>query len=432
MSRALAVLALAMAAAADSGAETVYFRLSPPEASVYELAPAAGGEAVPLELALAPGPNGSRVASVEKGSHEYVIVADGCVAARAALVVSSARGELQAKLERAGSPLRFALEGTTGKRPKSAAFTPDGRFLVLPLLSGPGADLLDARTLERAGALLPPPSYAKAEGFVESAFFPAAREIWISQMYNSTIHAFDLDTFAYKASFPSGGSYPKVIAASSDGTRAFVTNWASEDLSVIDVATRKVLAKVKLGGTPRGLAASSNGRYLYIARFAGPGGASSGGGAILRLRLDDLYLETLRAADGGAKRHLVLDEARGRLYATDMARDSLFVIEAATGRLVKEIRLGPNPNTCAQSPDGRTLYACTRGTNGAAGYEAEGPDSGELVAVDAESLEVVARQWGGDQPTGLAVSPDGRRLAFTDFLDARVEAYDIAEKGSRR
>jgi sugar lactone lactonase YvrE len=47
------------------------------------------------------------------------------------------------------------------------------------------------------------------------------------------------------------------------------------------------------------------------------------------------------------------------------------------------------------------------------------------VAVDAASLEVVFRQWGGNQPTGLAVSPDGRRLVFTDFLDRRVEAYDI-------
>jgi DNA-binding beta-propeller fold protein YncE len=48
--------------------------------------------------------------------------------------------------------------------------------------------------------------------------------------------------------------------------------------------------------------------------------------------------------------------------------------------------------------------------------------------VDTESLSVVARQWGGDQPTGLAVSPDGRRVVFSDFLDARLEVYDASAR----
>lgn len=414
----LASAAAFLAAGGPAAADAVAFRLSPPDASVYESG---------RELATSAGPEGSRLALASRGPHEYVIVAEGCVAARARLSVGAGTTELQAKLERAGSCLRYAGAGPTGARPKSASLTPDGRLLVLPLLSGQGADLLDALTLAPAGRLEPPAAYAKAEGFVETAFFPAAGEIWVSQMHNSTIHAFDLATLAYKSSFPSGGSYPKVIAASADGKRAYVANWVSEDLTVLDVATHAVAARVKLGGTPRGLAASSDGRYLYVARFAGPGGAAAGGGAILRLRLADLALETLWPPDGGAKRHLVLDEARGRLYATDMGRDSLFVIELPAGRLVREIRLGPNPNTCALSPDGRTIYACTRGTNGGRGYEREGPDAGELIAIDAGSLETVSRQWGGDQPTGLAVSRDGRRVFFTDFLDRRVEAYDIDE-----
>jgi YVTN family beta-propeller protein len=209
-----------------------------------------------------------------------------------------------------------------------------------------------------------------------------------------------------------------------------VTNWVSEDLSVIDARSRALVAKVKLGGTPRGLAASSDGKYLYIALFAGSGGGAAG--AILRMRVADRKLEGFWPADGGAKRHLVLDEGRGRLYATDMGRDSLFVIETATGKLVKEVRLGPNPNACALSPDGATIYACTRGTNGKKGYELEGPDAGELIAIDAESLRILARQWGGDQPTGLAVSSDGARVVFTDFLDRRVEAYEVVSpKGGR-
>ncbi len=398
----------AVADAAGPNSRSVVFRLSPPGASLVEAGAA---------LELSSGANGTKLGLLKPGRHFLVLAAPGYDSRLLDVGVGEAVVEVQEKLERSGSPLRLAGMASTGRRPKSVAYTPDGRYILAPLLSGRGTDLFDASTLERAGRLEPPEAYARIEGFVESAVVMSLREIWVSQMYNSQIHAFDLDSFAYKDSFPSGGSYPKVIAVSPDGSRAYVSNWVSEDLSVIDTATRKLAARIKLGGTPRGLAASSDGAYLYIARFEG--------GSILRLRLSDMSLETFYAPDGGAKRHLVLDEERGRLYATDMIRDSLFAFDLNTGSRIAEVKLGPNPNTCALSPDGRTIYACTRGTNNAEDYEKDGPDAGELVAVDAASFRVLARQWGGDQPTGLAVSPDGKRIVFSDFLDMRLEAYDL-------
>lgn len=116
---------------------------------------------------------------------------------------------------------------------------------------------------------------------------------------------------------------------------------------------------------------------------------------------------------------------RNRLYATDLYRGSLFVYELSSARVLAEIFLGDNPNGCAITPDGSLVFACTRGPNGSRGYEQPGPVAGELLVVDAGSLRVVDRQWGGNQPTGLAVSPDGSRVVFSDFLDDRIEAYRI-------
>jgi YVTN family beta-propeller protein len=325
----------------------VSFKLAPPDAILVEEGSA---------LSLSAGKNGTRIAQLKPGNHMLVVSRSGYDTRVLRVVVGSKGARIQEKLERSSSPLRLAGMASTGPRPKSVAFTPDGRFIIAPLLSGRGADLIDASSLGVVGRLEPPAAYAKSEGFVESAVIPSLREIWVSQMHTSTIHVFDLDSFAYKASFPSGGSYPKVIAVSADEKTVFVSNWVSEDVSVIDAATHAVLDRVKVGGTPRGLAATSDGRYLYIARFAG--------GSILRLSLSDRKLETFYAADGGSKRHLVLDEKRNRLYATDMARDSLFVFDLDTGGRIAEVRLGPNPNTCALSPDGGTIYACTRGPTG--------------------------------------------------------------------
>jgi len=397
---------------AEAGSAILRLRLAPHAAAVF-----LDGR----ELALAEADNGARVARVPAGRHELLVAAEGYVAERRALEAAGKRLELEVKLERAGSPLRLKAMGDTGARPKSVAYTPDGKLLVVPLLSGPGADVLDAATLSRVGRLQPPLEYSRAEGFVESAYLASRDEIWVSQMHNSMIHVFDRASLAYKASFGSGGSYPKVIAFSAPGApgveRAFVSNWVSGEVSVFDAATHELLRRVKVGGTPRGLVPSPDGKCLYIACF--------GNGAIFRLDLGDYRLSSFWKADGGAKRHLVIDASRNRLYATDMGRDSLFAFDLASGSLLAEVRIGSNPNGCVLSGDGRFVFACTRGPNGAEGYEKPGPLAGELVAVDADRLKVAYRQWGGNQPTGIALSPDGASLVFTDFLDRRVELYSL-------
>jgi hypothetical protein len=46
--------------------------------------------------------------------------------------------------------------------------------------------------------------------------------------------------------------------------------------------------------------------------------------------------------------------------------------------------------------------------------------------VDTETRAVVDWTWGKNQPTGLAVSPDGRAIAFSNFLDDQGEVYDFS------
>jgi YVTN family beta-propeller protein len=49
-----------------------------------------------------------------------------------------------------------------------------------------------------------------------------------------------------------------------------VTNEASGDLSVIDAATQMTVATIPLGKRPRGLAASPDGAFLYVALSGSP------------------------------------------------------------------------------------------------------------------------------------------------------------------
>jgi sugar lactone lactonase YvrE len=50
-----------------------------------------------------------------------------------------------------------------------------------------------------------------------------------------------------------------------------------------------------------------------------------------------------------------------------------------------------------------------------------------VLAIDTASGKVLDAIVGGNQTTGLDVSPDGRTLAFSDFLDNKVHLYTIPD-----
>ncbi len=123
-------------------------------------------------------------------------------------------------------------------------------------------------------------------------------------------------------------------------------------------------------------------------------------------------------------RHLVGDPRAQRLYAADMGTSRTYVVDLRTDRVRALAKTDRLPNTADLSPDGRVLYVSNRGRNGAT-YLRKGPEWGSVVVVDARSGRYLDAVVGGNQTTGLDVSPDGTRLAFSDFLDSRVSVYEV-------
>ncbi|MBN2874112.1 MAG: YncE family protein, partial [Spirochaetales bacterium] len=359
--RALRILALSLlclrppAADAAPGATgkpaalySVVFRTAPQNAVIVD-ATTTGAPAV--SLTLLPADNGGRKVELAAGVHELVFSARGYEDARLMLTVDRAGIVVEKKLERSVSALRLVATVPVGDRPKSVAFTPDGRFIVVAPLSGTALSVLDASTGALVASPSPPAPWAARQGFVEMAFPPGRGELWVSQMYTDRIHVFSLEGFAYLRTLPCGGSFPKVLAVHPDG-RVFVSNWLSKTVSVLSADGSDVLGVMQTGDTPRGLAFSVDGGIVYVADF--------GSGAVL---MYDAYsfdrvgeLDDGVSAQGGrsAKRHLVVDPVRGRLYASDMARASVFAWDLASGRLIAEVWLGAraNTNTIQVSADG--------------------------------------------------------------------------------
>jgi len=321
------------------------------------------------------------------------------------------------KLENENGMAALIGEYRTGSHPKSAYFSPDGRRLFVPLLGQHGVDVFrqSGSGFAYETRLIVPDS--NAAGFVEALCDERRRELWVSNMHENKVHIYNLDTLEYKISLNTDGVFPKVIAQSPDGKITAVSNWISLDLSIFDSETKQLLRKIPVGGTPRGMAFSPDSNLIYTAIYDEP--------LVVVVNLtQNKITNRFRFGQGaGATRHIIYND--GKLYVSDMLRGTVNILDASTGALLRSARVGLNINTIILSPDGRYVFASSRGMNNPEDYTRPGPDFGAVYMLSAEDLSLQEKIWGRNQPTGLAVSPDGSKLVFTDFLDANLELYSL-------
>lgn len=299
----------------------------------------------------------------------------------------------------------------TGSNPKQVAFSPDGREIWVTLLGGHGVQVFDARTRKLEDQIR-----LGQHGAVEVIFTRDGRTVFASQMETASVFQIDRATHKVRRVLHTLGTWSKVLALSPRERTLYVANWVSNDVSAIDLASGKVRL-LKTVRTPRGLYPAPDGRRLFVAGYAN--------GEIQRIDLRTGASKVLLRT-GGAMRHLVGDPRAGRLYADDMATSQAFVVDLATERVRQLAKTDKMPNTIDLSPDGKVLYVSNRGKNGKC-YCAPGPEWGSALAIDTASGKVLDAMVGGNQTTGLDVSPDGHTLAFSDFLDNRVHLYTIPD-----
>jgi DNA-binding beta-propeller fold protein YncE len=332
------------------------------------------------------------------------------------------RGILQIKLEPAVGIFHLVQEIETGSQPKSAMFSADGKRIFVPLLNETGVDVFSLNAENN-----PPLQFEKritvpeenAVGFVESYIDVRRNEYLVSNMDENKVHIFDLTTLEYKTSFSTGGTMPKVIAQNPSGTITVVSNWLDHTIALFNSETRERTALINVGATPRGMSFSPDGSLLYAALFDGPNIA------VIDMNQKKLIKTFSYSTTTGAARHVLFHNEK--LYVSDMYQGRVYILQAADGKVLHSLRVGPNVNTICFSADKSILFVSSRGRNNPDDYTIEGPEFGTVTALNSSDLSAAGKVWGRNQPTGLAASPDGKYLVFTDFLDANMELYSISK-----
>lgn len=314
-------------------------------------------------------------------------------------------------LDPPGQVLDKIIEFPSGAAPKQVAFRPGHDELWVTLLGGAGFEVYHPSTGDPMAAVELPHA-----GSVEVIFNRDGSRAYISQMETASVYEIDADTKAVLRVLPTGGVWTKVMVLSPDETTLWASNWVSNDVSEIDLETGEVRRRLPTVATPRGLYLTPDGTGLYVAGFRD--------GEIQVFTLETGESSVLYRS-GGAMRHLVGTGDGSQIYASDMGRQRVLVVDTATNKVTELAPVDRNPNTIDLSPDGKVLFVSNRGRNNPATYYRPGPEWGTVIAVDVETGAYLDAIVGGNQTTGLDVSPDGTLLAYSDFLDDRIVVYRI-------
>jgi YVTN family beta-propeller protein len=172
----------------------------------------------------------------------------------------------------------------------------------------------------------------------------------------SNVVVFDLKTRSIVTRIPVEIN-PYALVLTPDGRRLFVSNWASQSVSVIDTASNKVIRTIRVGINPNDMKLSADGR-LFV--------ACSNDNTIHVIDTNTLqvieHLSTTLtplAPEGSTPDAVIIDNARKLLYVANADNNSITVVriaDRAHSKVVGFIPTGWYPSALALADHDQTLY----------------------------------------------------------------------------
>ena len=189
------------------------------------------------------------------------------------------------------------------------------------------------------------------------------------------------------------GAVPKFLAVSPDNKFVVVSNFCSQDVSIIDIASGREVQRVLVGSHPRGIAITNDSKTAYVTVM--------GGGIIVAIDLGNFSTRTLNSA-GYTPRHIVLSPDNSVMYVSNNKAGSVRAINPVTDELIASVRTGTEPRTMVMSEDGESLYVVN--------YQDD-----VLSKIRTSDMQVIQTIATGDRPIGVTYDAEMRHVWVANY-----------------
>jgi YVTN family beta-propeller protein len=337
------------------------------------------------------------------------------------------------------------LQSVFESRLNGVAFSPDGNSIYAATLGQTGSHIfqIDLKSNRMIG-LVDSPLSTGMQGLV---YDPVAHVALMSGMpggaksKNADVQLATLDNhrstiLAEHLGEHQAGSVGLGLEKNAHGQRlAVVALTFNDEAAVVDLDTKQIVAKIKTGIAPFGVAVNRDSSVAYVSNWGGrfpksgertaATGPEDGADQVLVdetglvssgtvTRIDLVTGQATASISVGLHPSgLAWDEAHRRLYVANSNSDTISVVDTATNRVLETIALQPfnkkvagiAPESVALAPDHSSLYVACAGIN----------------AVGVLNIKGAHPRVTGFIPTGwypddVVVGPDGKYIAVSTML----------------
>ena len=295
----------------------------------------------------------------------------------------------------------------------------------LPTVSGPvvyGSGMPSTIGIQVSGGpvyywwsmFTPPPTVTvTATGLSEPrgvAVTPNGEYAYVTNGASNSVSVISTATNTVTATIPVG-SDPLGVAVTPNGAYAYVTNIGSNSVSVISTATNTVTATIPVGNMPFGVAVTPDGAYAYVTNS-----------------YDSNTISVISTATNAVTATIPIDfDCYGMAITPDGAHvyvtnvyGYVSVINTVTNTVTANINLERNLRGVAVTPDGAYAYVTDSGN---------GLGNGAVSVINTATNTVTATITGISEPSdieGVAVTPDGAYAYITNYGSNSVSVISTA------
>jgi PQQ-dependent catabolism-associated beta-propeller protein len=198
---------------------------------------------------------------------------------------------------------------------------------------------------------------------------------------------------------------PAVNQARAAELRVFVTNEKSNNVTVIQALSGRVIGTIAVGQRPRGITASPDGRRVFVAN------SNSNNVSVI----DSANLEVIDSFPAGIDPEGITIDSRNRMYVANENESAATIIDVSKREIIKRHEVGLEPETAVLSPDERWVTVSNESSN-------------DIYFIDAQSAAMAGRVGVPRNPRGMRFSADSRRLYVASEQEPMVSIIDVAER----